>query len=98
MISEITTDAQFLSLCKKHRRELVYHCEPCCQFCLHEEKNRYLLACIEMDKERDELKAKLNEINCFHYNIKIGKYANMKRSKIIEQLGKLVFEKREVST
>jgi hypothetical protein len=53
---------------------------------------------IDLKKERDELMAKLNEINCFHYNIKIGKYANMKRSKIIEQLGKLVFEKREVST
>lgn len=52
----------------------------------------------DLKKERDELKAKFNEINCFHYNIKIGKYANMKRSKIIEQLGKLVFEKREVST
>lgn len=51
----------------------------------------------ELEKDRDELKSKLNEINCFHYNIKIGKYANMKRSKIIEQLGKLVFEKVEVS-
>jgi hypothetical protein len=45
----------------------------------------------DLRKDNDELKQKLNAINAFHYNIKVGKHANMKRAKIIEQLGILVF-------
>ncbi|PJB53599.1 MAG: hypothetical protein CO099_06115 [Bdellovibrio sp. CG_4_9_14_3_um_filter_39_7] len=60
--NKIETDLQGLSLCKKHRGELIYLCSPCCQFCLHEEKSEYLLRYLNLEKERDELKETLEKL------------------------------------